>query len=167
MQQNVQQTESEKLIDWILNKQFNQYCDVEDSFFELQYLNPAIKDDDADELKTYPKEYFHNQKIFQNLDYYLRNLLNDCQDLTISRKRFRAFLALIYLYGMREGRNLFVGCRDIQEIPVNKEPANLAIWIYQSEVFNKKFLEVDRLLQQKDTLAVEALKSIEEFFSSK
>ena len=79
----------------------------------------------------------------------LEDLLTSKEEF-ISRKRFRAFLALIYLKGMKTKG--FYGYKKLLEFEENQRLFDFANEVYNSEDFKFTFCRYDSLLAQEDIL---------------
>ena len=137
-----------KILDFILEKDIP-YEKIEDVFYELYLINPHSSDVSLSELTFYPNIYFHSDNVYHELVTEFENLLTSNEEF-ISRKRFRAFLALIYLKGMKAKG--FYGYKKLLEFEENQRLFDFANEVYNSEDFKFTFCRYDSLLAQEDIL---------------
>ena len=137
-----------KILDFILEKDIP-YEKIEDVFYELYLINPHSSDVSLSELTLYPNIYFHSDNVYHEMVTEFENLLTSNEKF-ISRKRFRAFLALIYLKGMKEKG--FYGYKKLIEFEENQRLFDFANEVYNSEDFKFTFCRYDSLLSQEDIL---------------
>ena len=137
-----------KILDFILEKDIP-YEKIEDVFFELYLINPHSCDVSLSELTFYPNIYFHSDNVYHEMVTELEDLLTSKEEF-ISRKRFRAFLALIYLKGMKTKG--FYGYKKLLEFEENQRLFDFANEVYNSEDFKFTFCRYDSLLAQEDIL---------------
>ena len=137
-----------KILDFILEKDIP-YEKIVDVFFELYLINPHSCDVSLSELTFYPNIYFHSDNVYHELVTEFENLLTSNEEF-ISRKRFRAFLALIYLKGMKVKG--FYGYKKLLEFEENQRLFDFANEVYNSEDFKFTFCRYDSLLDQEDIL---------------
>lgn len=137
-----------KILDFILEKDIP-YEKIEDVFFELYLINPHSCDVSLSELTFYPNIYFHSDNVYHEMVTELEDLLTSKEEF-ISRKRFRAFLALIYLKGMKVKG--FYGYKKLLEFEENQRLFDFANEVYNSEDFKFTFCRYDSLLAQEDIL---------------
>ena len=137
-----------KILDFILEKDIP-YEKIEDVFFELYLINPHSCDVSLSELTFYPNIYFHSDNVYHEMVTEFENLLTSNEEF-ISRKRFRAFLALIYLKGMKAKG--FYGYKKLLEFEENQRLFDFANEVYNSEDFKFTFCRYDSLLAQEDIL---------------
>ena len=134
------------ILEFILEKDIP-FERIEDVFYELYLINPHSSDASLSELTLYPDIYFHSKDICHEMEAEFEKLLLS-DEKSISRKRFRAFLALIYLKGMRERH--FNGYKRFLEISENVSVFAYAYEVFKSENFKANFLKYDSLLANKD-----------------
>lgn len=135
-----------KIIDFILEEDIPRDI-TEDIFYELYLVYPYSSDVLLSDMHLYQRIYFHSKDLYHSMLAEFEKILKS-DEKSILRKRFRAFLALIYLNGMKE--NMFKGCKKLLENKENVEPCTLAYEVYNSENFKDTFLKADSILAQKD-----------------
>lgn len=141
-----------KILDFILEKDIP-YEKIEAVFYELYLINPYSSDVSLSDLTFYPNIYFHSDNVYHEMVTAFETLLTSNEEF-IARKRFRAFLALIYLKGMKEKG--FYGYKKLLEVEQNQRLFDYAYEVYTSEEdFKFTFCRYDSLLAQEDTIRSE------------
>ena len=107
-------------------------------FLELCFINPKADTSDERELTMYPLDWFRNKSVYDELVKNFETVLKLGPFST--QQRFRAFLALMYLKGLRAD---FRGYKKFLTSFRNKEAYRLASNLFDAEKFVRVFSDVD------------------------
>jgi len=126
---------------------------LEDLFVELSYINPKASKEDIKELHKLPKKFFRNKIILNIFLGYFENEVNGSERF-VSQRRFRAFLALIYLkdFVNESYVKIFCGKKSFKSIEANVDPLKIAGEVYLSGNFKETFKLADETFFKYDTL---------------
>lgn len=128
---------------------------LEDLFVELCFINPKSPKTYIKEMYMLPKKFFRNKVVF---DIFLGHLENDVKSSKkfTSQRRFRAFLALIYLKDFESDRavKLFCSKKAFKSIDANIQPLIIAGEVYLSGNFKETFKVADDTFMNSDNLVL-------------
>ena len=133
----MEQKKLENVLDTLLNKNLSPQI-AETMFFELCFINPKADASDERELTMYPFDWFRNKSVYDELVKNFETVLKLGPFST--QQRFRAFLALMYLKGLRAD---FCGHKKFLTSMRNKEAYRLAANLFDSEKFVRVFSDID------------------------
>ena len=117
---------------------------LEDFFVELSFINPKCSNELKNEFTMFPENFFRNKEIYNLLLGHFTNVI-ETSDRFISQKRFRSFLALLYLKDFESERTIKMFCakKTFKSIEANIDPLKIAGDVYLSGNFKESFSLAD------------------------
>ena len=133
----MEQKKLENVIYTILNQNLSPQM-AETIFWELCFINPKADALGERKLTIYPLNWFGNKSVYDELVKNFKIVLT--LGAFSTQQRFRAFLALMYLKGLRAD---FRGYKKFLTSFRNKEAYRLASNLFDAEKFARVFSDVD------------------------
>lgn len=126
---------------------------LEDFFVELSFINPKSSNELKNEFTMFPENFFRNKEIYNLLLGHFTNVIKT-SDRFISQKRFRSFLALLYLKDFESERAIKMFCakKSFKSIEANVDPLKIAGDVYLSNNFKETFRLSDETFFNYDNL---------------